>query len=124
MFDIVKYKKILSDYIKITHDPYAELESMEITDELIGFICKDQETFNGFVEHIREDIGVNEYIVITEISYDLATKYPSKEYWKALVKLRNKYPEETKKYKVVSFVNNTGKIIRNHLKNKKRKKNE
>ena len=122
MFEIEKYRKKLNEYIEIENDPYSDIEFVEASERLVDEICKDQETFNGFVEHMKEDIGVNEYIAITEISYDLATKYPSKEYWKALLKLRNKYPEETKKYKVVSFVNNTGKIIRNRLKKQKEEK--
>lgn len=123
MFDIVKYKSILNEYIKIENDPYSDIEFVEIRDELKNLICEDDESFNGFVRHLlNDDIAIDEFIAIAEVSDEVAEKCFSKEYIKALKKLRMQYSEETEKYKLTSFLNSAKSITKYNLKKQKEEK--
>ena len=123
MFDIVKYKSILNEYIKIENDPYSDIEFVEIRDELKNLICKDDESFNGFVRHLlNDDIAIDEFIAIAEVSDEVAEKRFSKEYIKALKKLRMQYSEETEKYKLTSFLDSAKSITEYNLKKQKEEK--
>jgi hypothetical protein len=88
-----------------------ELNSMDINDSY-----KHEELWKKEVEIVTEDINETikylknectseEFVWLSEIFREIVEICPSQEFIDELYKLAEKYPEETEKYNVISFIN-------------------
>ncbi|MCR5836164.1 MAG: hypothetical protein K6G88_06650 [Lachnospiraceae bacterium] len=99
------------------HNVIKKRESFEINDDfaiedhralMIDIFCKDIDFTNRFLE---EECTESEYSWLSEIFEDIAEKTHNKIFIENLWKLSEKYPEETKKYNVISFIKSAEEIV-------------
>ena len=67
----------------------------------IDIICED---INDTIRYLDEECTADGFSWISEVMEDVAERTQSLEFVETLYKIAEKYPEETKKYNIMSFV--------------------
>ena len=68
MFEKEKFKRLNAERDKIIDNEFLLDIAWKNT---ISYVCKDKNTFNGFIEYIKTEMTGEEYIYLSEISDDL-----------------------------------------------------
>ena len=66
---------------------------------------------NETIEYLQAECTEDEFSWLSEIFVKIVEKCPSKEFIDVLYKLAEKYPEETKKYNIMSFIEEAAKYL-------------
>ena len=62
------------------------------------------ENMDETIKYLKTDCTADEFSWLSEIFREIVETCPSKEFVDELYKLAEKYPEETKKYNIISFI--------------------
>ena len=120
MFDKKEFSNLCIIRNKIDSELYWEMD--KAWENLISCICKDEQTFNGFIDYMRTEMTADEYSTLSEISDEIADMRPSLEFIEAYKGLALKYPEETKNYQIDNFIKDAETSVKMSLKEAKKKK--
>ncbi|MGP1521594.1 MAG: hypothetical protein ACTTIZ_08865 [Treponema sp.] len=120
MFNKDEFKKLCEERENV--DIYNDWALDNIWKILLNLICKDEQTFNGFIEYMRTEMTADEYSTLSEISDEIADMRPSLEFIEAYKGLALKYPEETKNYQIDNFIRDAETSVKISLKEAKKKK--
>lgn len=97
--NITRLKSIIQER-ELTDDEWADgVEKCQR--DLINVLCED---IDGTVEYLRTDCTADEFSWISEVFDEIVTQTGSREFVDALRFLAEKYPEETERYNIVSFI--------------------
>lgn len=111
MFNKDKFKKLATERENTDWDYKID----KILSEILSMIIKNDDSFNGFVDYMKIDMTGEEYRTLSEISDDMAALKPSYEFIDAYKLLSIKYPTETKKWYITSFISDAEEIVEYHL---------
>ena len=90
---------------------YKERDELEIEDYInarkvcakeIDTLCEDMD---DTIRYLNEECPGYGFVWISEVMEDVAERTQSLEFVETLYKLAEKYPEETKEYNIMTFVN-------------------
>ena len=112
MFDKKEFKHLNAERDKITENEFLLDIAWKNT---ISYVCKDDETFHIFIEYMKDEMTVDEYVNLSEISYAIVGIYPSLEFIEAYKGLAEKYPEETTKYHIAIFIEDAEGMVKYFL---------
>ena len=116
MFEKEKFKRLNAERDKIIDNEFLLDIAWKNT---ISYVCKDKNTFNGFIEYIKTEMTAEEYLNLSEISMDLAGITVSLEFVEAFKSLAKKYPEETVDWKITRFIEDAEYVVNFFLKDEK-----
>jgi len=119
MFEKEEFKRLCEERENV--DIYNDWVLDNIWKRLLNLICKDEQTFNGFIEYMRTEMTADEYSTLSEISDEIADMCPSLEFIEAYKGLALKYPEETKNYQIDNFIRDAETSVKISLKEAKKK---
>lgn len=115
MFDREKFKNLA---LEREHTDW-DYKIQKIWSEMLSMILEDNNSFNEFIEYMKSDMTGDEYGTLSEISDEIAVEMPSYEFIDAYKFLSEKYPEETKKWHIMSFISDAEKIVKYSLEEEK-----
>ena len=101
----VEFREIIKTRTSIDDEWYTEIE--KCWEEMTELFSADVSKTIKFLDVCTAD----EFTWISEIVEDIAQKTHSKEFVVALRKTANKYPEETKHYNIVDFIESAECIV-------------
>ena len=81
----------------------------KIVDEEIDILCEDM---NETVRYLNEECTAEGFVWISEVMEDVAERTQSLELVESLYKLAEKYPEVTKEYNIMSFVEGSKGVLK------------
>ena len=113
MFNREKFKSLCIERDAIFGESYWELEI--IWKEIVLLIIEDDDSMRDFIEYMKLEMTGNEYGVLSEISDEIVTEKPSIDFIVAYKELSKKYPDETKRWQIQSFINDAEKIVEQSL---------
>ena len=116
MFDKEEFKSLNEERDKIIDHEFLLDKAWKNT---INYICKDDDTFAGFVEYMKTEMTREEYLNLSEISMYLAGIHPSLSFVKAFRELETKYPKETIDWKIGPFIKDAEFVVEHFLKDEK-----
>ena len=119
MFNKEEFRRLNEEREKV--DIYNDWALDDIWKELLAYVCKDENTFNDFIEYMKTEMTADEYSTLSEISDEIVEIYPSMEFIEAYKSLALKYPEETKNYQIDSFIRDAENCVKYSLKESKKK---
>ena len=119
MFDKKEFNNLCILRDEVDSEVYWEMD--KAWKNLINCVCKDEQTFNGFIEYMRTEMTGYEYGILSEISDEIADMRPSLEFIEAYKGLALKYPEETKNYQIDNFIRDAETSVKISLKEAKKK---
>lgn len=101
----VEFRNIIKKRASIDNEWYTEIEKCwkEMTDI---FSADIRETIQFF-----DACTADEFVLMSEVVEDIAQRTHSKEFVIALRKTADKYPEETKQYNIVDFIESAECIV-------------
>lgn len=76
----------------------------QICKEERRLITKDGATFDEFLSYMKNEMTGLEYVYLSEVSDETSQEKPSYEFIDAYKLLAEKYPEETKQYHILAFI--------------------
>lgn len=88
----------------------CELEKMDINDDYKHETLWEKElnivteNIDDTIRYLQTECTASEFSWLSEIFIEIVKKCPSKEFVEELYKLAQKYPEETKKYNIMDFI--------------------
>lgn len=100
MFNKKKYQDLVNERVNTDW----EYKIDKICKALIELITDDNSGFNEFIEYMKTDMTSEEYVYLSEISDEISQIKPSRKFVEAYKGLAQKYPEETKYYQIMSFI--------------------
>ncbi len=116
MFNSKRWKELVEIEDNFTWEEYqGDYHMDKLWNEMLGLILTNEEDFQDFLRYMEEEMTENEYSTLSEISDDIARRKPSREFVKQYKKLAEKYPEETKKYNVDTFISDAESIVEYYL---------
>ena len=121
MFEKEEFKRLCEEHKTLDLEAYWEFD--RVWEAMLDLICKDEQTFNGFIDYMRTEMTADEYSTLSEISDEIADMYPSLEFIEAYKGLALKYPEETKNYHIDNFIKDAETSVKISLKEAKKKTN-
>ncbi|MBR6133835.1 MAG: hypothetical protein IKQ29_03875 [Bacilli bacterium] len=62
------------------------------------------ENINDTIKYLQTECTAHEFTWLSEIFREIVERCPSKEFVNELYKLSEKYPDETKEYNIMSFI--------------------
>ena len=119
MFDKEEFRRLNEEREKV--DIYNDWALDDIWKELLAYVCKDEDTFNDFIEYMKTEMTADEYSTLSEISDEIVEIYPSMEFIEVYKSLALKYPEETKNYQIDNFIRDAENCVKYSLKESKKK---
>ena len=120
MFNKEEFKRLCEERENV--DIYNDWVLDNIWKRLLDLICKDEQTFNGFIDYMKTEMTADEYSTLSEISDEIADMHPSLEFIEAYKGLALKYPEETKNYQIDNFIRDAETSVKISLKEAKKNK--
>ena len=117
MFEKEEFKRLI--FVRKNIDGIDDFAVDVACKNTISYVCKDKNTFNGFIEYIKTEMTGEEYIYLSEISDDLAGITVSLEFVEAFKSLEKKYPEETVRYHIAKFIEDAEYVVNFFLKDEK-----
>ena len=102
MFEREEFKKLCEEHKILDLEAYWEFD--RVWKAMLDLICKDEQTFNGFIDYMKTEMTADEYIVLSAIYDKIAEKHPLVDFIEAYNGLALKYPEETKNYQIDNFI--------------------
>lgn len=85
-------------------DHEDDYKMSQLWKEMLNLIIGDDDTFNDFINYMYQEMTENEYSYLSEISDEISQEKPSYKFIDAYKFLANKYPEETKKFGILDFI--------------------
>ena len=119
MFEKEEFKRLCEEHKTLDLEAYWEFD--RVWKAMLDLICKDEQTFNGFIGYMKTEMIAYEYVVLSAISDEIADMRPSLEFIEAYKGLALKYPEETKKYQIDNFIKDAETSVKISLKEAKKK---
>ncbi|QWQ38511.1 hypothetical protein KMP11_06045 [Gemella sp. zg-570] len=114
MFDKDKFKELAKERENTDWDYKIE----KIWNEMKLMILENDDSFKEFIEYMKIEMSGDEYGTLSEISDDISQEKPSYEFIDAYKFLAEKYPEETKKWNIISFIADAEEIVKDSLEEK------
>lgn len=111
MFNKDKFKELAKERENTDWDYKIE----KIWSEMLSMILEDDNSFNEFIEYMKSEMTGDEYGTLSEISDEIAEGKPSYQFIEAYKMLSAKYPAETEKWKISSFIDDAEKIVKYSL---------
>lgn len=100
------FKEIIQKRAKINSEWYTEIE--KIWGEMISLFSNDIEKTILF---IKTDCTADEFVWLSEIFEEIAEKTKSKEFIDCLYETARKFPDETKQYNIISFIDDAAELL-------------
>ena len=100
MFNKEAYKELIAERIKTDWEYRID----QICKEERTLMTKDEPTFDDFISYMKNEMTGIEYIYLSEVSDEISQEKPSYEFIDAYKFLAKKYPEETKAYHILAFI--------------------
>lgn len=100
------YKEIIQKRAEIDSEWYTEIE--KIWDKMISLFSKDIEKTISF---IKTDCTADAFVWLSEIFEEIAEKTQSKEFIDSLYETAKKFPDETKQYNIISFIDDAADVL-------------
>lgn len=97
--NIQLFKQIIHERENTDDEWYTRVE--ELQEQLIDVLSED---IAGTNEYLRTECTADEFSWISEVFDEIAEKTQSKEFIAALRFLAQRYPEETKMYNIIPFI--------------------
>ena len=94
-----EFKKVIEDIKKL--DVNNDYEHEKLCKKELEIVTKD---ISVTINYLKTECTADEFSWLSEIFRDIVEKCPSQEFVDELYKLAEKYPEETKEYNVMSFI--------------------
>lgn len=116
MFDREKFKDIIAEKDRMSWADREDYYRMsKLWREMTDLIVNSDEDFNDFLKYMRDEMTENEYGYLSEISDEISQEKPSYEFIDVYKFLAEKYPEETKKYGILDFIEVAEGFVEYHL---------
>lgn len=97
--NIAAFKDVIARLDKLHPEDYIAIE--KCWKEEIEILSED---IAGTIDFIKNECTADEFSWISEIFEEIATKTQSREFIDSLYMTAKKYPEETEKYNILSFI--------------------
>jgi len=118
MFDKEEFKNLILERKKLDDfDDFDDVVADKACKKIISYLCQNDEVFNEFVEYMKMEMTIDEYIYLSEISNDLSGIHPSLEFVEAYKSLAKKYPKETVEWQIDTFIEDAERLVNYFLKN-------
>ena len=114
MFDTEEFKRLNLERDKIIENDFLLDATWK---KMLNYICKDDATFDEFVEYMKTEMIKEEYLNLSEISNDLSGIHPSLEFVEAYKSLAQKYPKETVEWQIDTFIEDAERLVNYFLGN-------
>ena len=102
-----KYRELL----KIRKDiKEIDYDNNPIIKEMIDVLSND---IKDTINYLKNDCTAEEFIFVSELFDEIVEKTQSKEFIDCLYEVANKYPNETKKYNIINFIDNCKEYLDN-----------
>lgn len=93
-----KYRKLLTIRKEIVE---IDFDNDQVIKDMINLMTNNIE---DTINYLKTDCSAEEFSWLSEIFREIVEICPSREFIDELYNLAKKYPEETKKYNVMSFI--------------------
>lgn len=90
----------------------------QIRKEERALITKGESTFDEFLSYMKNEMTGIEYVYLSEVSDEISQEKPSYEFIDAYKLLAGKYPEETKRYHILAFIEDVEALVEAELGNR------
>lgn len=87
----------------------------KILSEILSMILENDKSFTDFIDYMKTDVTGDEYGTLSEISDEIAASKPSYDFIEAYKSLSIKYPVETEKWYITSFISDVEEIVKYSL---------
>ena len=104
--DIRKFKELIAKREKIHPEDYLTIEHCD--KELIDVLCEDMP---GTIKYLYSECTVEEFLWLSEFFEETVARVPDMGYVDGLRYFAQKYPKETKEYRVEYFLNSAQYLI-------------
>lgn len=111
MFNKEKFKELAIERENTDWDYKID----KLLSEMLSMILEDDDSFIEFIEYMKTEMTGYEYGTLSEMSDDIAALKPSYEFIEAYKLLAVKYPAETKKWYIDSFISDAEEIVKYSL---------
>ena len=101
-----EYKEIIQKRTEINSECYAKIE--KIWDEMIDLFSNDIEKTILF---LKTECTGDEFVWLSEIFEDIAEKTKNMDFINCLYETAKKFPGETEKYNIISFIDDASELI-------------
>lgn len=115
MFNKEKFKELA---LEREHTDW-DYKIQKIWNEMKAMILENDTSFSEFIDYMKTEMTGDEYGTLSEISDEIAVEMPSYEFIDAYKFLAEKYPEETKKWNIISFISDAEEIVKYSLEEEK-----
>lgn len=85
---------------------------------MLYMILEDDDSFTEFINYMKTEMIGDEYGTLSEISDEIAGEKLSYQFIEAYKQLSIKYPKETKKWNVSTFIDDAENIVKHCLEEK------
>ena len=119
MFNKEEFRRLCQEHKMLDLEAYWDFD--RVWKAMLDLICKDEDTFNDFIEYMKIEMTNYEYVILSAISDEIAEIYPSMEFIETYKSLALKYPEETKNYQIDNFIRDAENCVKYSLKESKKK---
>lgn len=114
MFNTDLFKELAKERDNTDWDDKIE----KIWNDMLSMILENDDSFNEFINYMNTEMTGNEYGTLSEISDEISEERPSYQFIEAYKQLSIKYPTETKKWNIASFIDDAEKIVKYCLQEK------
>ena len=104
--DIRKFKDVIAKRECTNDEAYWEVE--KCWDDLVEVLCEDMP---GTIKYLYSECTVEEFLWLSEFFEETVARVPDMGYVDGLRYLAQKYPKETKEYRVEYFLNSAQYLI-------------
>lgn len=105
MFDKKRFKEIIAEKDAMSWADHEDYERMsKLWREMIDLAIESDDTFKDFLKYMYEEMTESEYSYLSEVSDEISQEKPSYEFIEAYKFLAEKYPEETKRFDILDFI--------------------
>lgn len=97
----MSFKEEFKSIIKELELMHPEEDSSKLWKEEVELLTRDMKES---IDYLRNECTASEFSWMSEVFSDIMKENPSKEFIEVLYELAKKYPEETEKYNILSFI--------------------
>lgn len=115
MFNKDKFKELAKERDNTDWDCKID----KIWSEMLSIILENDDSLNEFIDYMKTEMTGDEYGTLSEISDEIAEEKPSYQFIDAYKMLAIKYPAETEKWNILSFINDAENIVKSILEGEK-----